>query len=335
METLQQLGIDLILVLQTLSPALDVPMAVFSFLGTTEFYLLLMPLVYWVVSPRLGLRVFLIATMTPFLVLLFKVAFHEPRPSWLGEVQALAEEDTYGIPSFHSALSLAVWGHLAAAGRRPWLWALAAALIVLIALSRMYVGVHFPHDLIFGWLIGAAVLWFVARRGARVVAWLEQPGLIRPIAAALALSLALIAAFALLALLLAGAPDPPAWAAFAAGARSLTHPMTLAGALFGGLAGYSLMRQKLRFEAGGPGWQRAARYVVGIAGVLLIAEGLDAAFGLLAEDTTALGYALRYVRYALAGVWITFGAPWVFGKLRLTHQPPGLKDARVATGASA
>ena len=60
MGSLFDFGISLIQVLQMLSPALDALMEFFTFLGTIEFYLILIPLLYWTVNPRLGMRVLLI-----------------------------------------------------------------------------------------------------------------------------------------------------------------------------------------------------------------------------------------------------------------------------------
>ena len=56
MEPLQQFGISLIQALQTLSPSLDGLMKFFTFLGRIEFYLLIIPFVYWTIDKRLGMR---------------------------------------------------------------------------------------------------------------------------------------------------------------------------------------------------------------------------------------------------------------------------------------
>ena len=56
MEALQQLSISLIQALQTLSPSFDGVMNFFSFLGRIEFYLFIIPFIYWVMDKRLGIR---------------------------------------------------------------------------------------------------------------------------------------------------------------------------------------------------------------------------------------------------------------------------------------
>jgi hypothetical protein len=64
-----------------------------------------------------------------------------------------------------------------------------------------------------------------------------------------------------------------------------------------------------KFNGGRRGWPQAARFLVGLIGVLLLQFGLNA---VLPE-----GEAFRIVRYALLGVWIAYGAPRTFVALRL------------------
>jgi undecaprenyl-diphosphatase len=66
---------------------------------------------------------------------------------------------TPSFPSGHSAAALVGAVSLARAWPQAW-WAL-AALAALIAYSRIYVGVHFPTDVVAGLLLGAAVAWLV------------------------------------------------------------------------------------------------------------------------------------------------------------------------------
>jgi len=64
------------------------------------------------------------------------------------------------FPSGHTASSFAAVGALRAAGSRLWLPGLALA--VLIAVSRLYLYVHWPTDVLFGALLGWA-LGYLAR----------------------------------------------------------------------------------------------------------------------------------------------------------------------------
>jgi hypothetical protein len=294
-------------------------MKFFSFLGTIEFYLILIPLLYWVVDSQLGIRVLWVLISTDFLGTSFKQLLHQPRPYWIGDVKALATETSYGIPSTHSSNSLSVWGSLAYRLRREWLWAVSGVLVFLIALSRLYLGVHFPQDVLGGWLIGAIVLYLFVRLEPRVLLWLKGLSALAQMGIGLGISILMILLGLVIGVLIASSPDPVEWARFATQARSPEHYFTLAGAFFGAVAGYVLMKGYARFQTGGPPVQQVGRYFLGIAGVLVIYLGLDVLFGLIAADETAAGYVLRYIRYATVTLWAMFGAPWTFLRLKLAE----------------
>jgi membrane-associated phospholipid phosphatase len=320
MEQLQELTFILILALQQLSPALDGVMNFFTFLGNIEFYLLIIPLVYWVVDKRLGFRLLLVLITIYTLSSTVKLLFHQPRPYWLGRVLGLGAETTYGIPSSHSGGSLAVWGYLAYRLNKRWLWVLVGAFIFFIALSRLYLGVHFLHDVLFGWLLGLLVLWVFIKYEDRVAGWADQKSILAQIGLGLAISILMILVGQLAQVWLAGIVDPPEWRSFAAQARSATYTYTLAGALFGAVTGYALMKRYAPFENKGSGLQQLGRYVLGIVFLLLLYTGLDILFATIAADETPLGYALRYLRYASATFLVTFILPWIFIKLRLAKR---------------
>ncbi len=99
--------------------------------------------------------------------LLFKTAFHRARPDILPLVQASG----YSYPSGHSMIGAAFYGYLiylcAVHFRRPWKQIVPAALallILVIGISRVYLGVHYASDVIGGFLAGFS--WLVI-----LVAW--------------------------------------------------------------------------------------------------------------------------------------------------------------------
>jgi membrane-associated phospholipid phosphatase len=105
-----------------------------------------------------------------------KVLFRRQRPAVFFGLTAPA---TYSFPSGHAMLSACFYGVLAAliaprmasvAGRAA-VWAAAAAAAVLIGTSRIYLGVHYPSDVIAGY--AAAIVWvFSVRAGYRM--WLRR-----------------------------------------------------------------------------------------------------------------------------------------------------------------
>lgn len=319
MDAIYQLGIRFIQALQTFSPALDGIMNGFTFLGRIEFYLLFIPFIYWAVDRRIGVRALLLLIYTDLLSSSFKLLFHQPRPYWLGGVKELSAETSYGIPSSHASNSLAVGGYLITQVRQNWARWLIGIVVFFIAFSRMYLGVHFPQDVLFGWLIGFAMLWAYAQWGTSLRNWLDGMSLSAQIGLGFLCSLLMVITGFVIRTLIAATPDPAEWSKYATEARNIYQFITLGGAAFGTWAGYALTRRYARFDAAGAWGKRIVRYLLGILGLLILYFGLDLAFAALAPDASPLGYLLRYIRYSLATFWATFLAPWVFLKTKLAE----------------
>jgi undecaprenyl-diphosphatase len=127
---------------------------------TTVFFL---SLLLFVVLRWRRAAVWLTLTMAGALVLdlSLKHAFHRQRPTaFFGPLP-----HTYSFPSGHSLFSFCFYGVLAGllADRitslpmRIWIWTIAGILVIAIGLSRIYLGVHYPTDVLGGYL--AAAVW--------------------------------------------------------------------------------------------------------------------------------------------------------------------------------
>jgi membrane-associated phospholipid phosphatase len=330
MESIHRVGIELIVWLQGLGGWLVVPMKLFSFLGTEAFFLLALPVVYWSVDARAGLRIGAILLFSGGLNDTLKLTFRGPRPSWFStEVKAFASETSFGIPSGHAQMAASLWGMAASLTGRSWAWAVAVFVIFMIGLSRLYLAAHFPTDVLAGWAIGALVLWAFLRWWDVVAAWAKEKSPGRQVALAFAPSMAMLASGAIAFWSLRGWTFPADWMAHArqAGLDVLPAPVTLdntiafAAALFGLLAGVIWMDSKGGYVADGGFRQRTLRLLPGLAGVLVIYLGLRAVFP---RGDSLVPYTLRYVRFALVGLWISAGAPWLFLKLRLARNGKSL-----------
>ncbi len=320
MDALYQFGIDLIRILQRLSPALDGIMVSASFMGTPEFFLVILPFIYWSIDYRVGVRAMFVLFLFDFINTSLKMLFHQPRPFWLGGVDSISASSTegsYGIPSGHSGRALAVSGYLGTHVRRNWFWAIVVIYILLVGLSRMYLGLHFPHDVLVGWVLGLLVIGVVIRWDKNVRDWLKDKPLVNHAVLGFLISIGIIFFGFFVRLVVSGTPDPVAWSAFNAEARTLTHFFTLAGAVFGAYTGYAMMLHYARFNPKGAWVKRVIRYLVGIVVLLGLFFGLDIAFAALAVDESTLGYVLRFIRYGIATFWATFLAPWLFLKIKL------------------
>lgn len=319
-------GIALILAIQNLGVWLEAPLRFFSFLGTENFYLLILPILYWCVDANLGLRVGVILLLGSGINDIFKLALHSPRPYWVSaQVKALSAESSFGIPSGHSQSAVGVWGMLASYIGKSWAWVVAIVIAFLIGFSRMYLGVHFGGDVLLGWLLGALILFSVLRLWDSVGNWVTKKSLAQQAALAFAASLTMILLGAFFIYGLRDYSLPAEWMTNAArGADVLPAPVSMgsiitsAATLFGLALGAAWIRQVGGFQASGPVEKRALRYIVGLVGVAIFWYGLGAIFP---RGEALVPYILRFIRYVLVGWWVSGGAPWLFLRFKLAEKP--------------
>jgi len=301
---------------------LTAPMSFLSFLGQEEFYLLIMPALLWCWDAAAGLRVGVMLLLSAGINSISKLAFHSPRPFWYdSNVTAISHESSFGLPSGHSQNAVAVWGAMAVSLQKKWAWILAFALMFLIGLSRLYLGVHFLHDVLLGWTIGALMLWGLIRLEAPIKKWIgatksprSQMGIIFMV------SITLVLIGAVITLSLSGWQPPAVWEQnanfgvvdvieFNPVANSMEGLLTNTGAFLGLAAGAIWLNTRGGFNAKGKITQLVARYFLGLIGVIVLWRGLSMIFP---SGDTFTAYSLRYIRYALVGFWMSAGAPLLF-----------------------
>lgn len=121
MEAIWDWGIALIIAMQSAGEGLGSFWRAVSVLGDEIFFLLLIPLLFWCVSPRVGIRVGLVLLLGTTINSFCKLALAGPRPYWYSpEVRVFTAESSFGLPSAHAQNTVGVWGALAASIARPW-----------------------------------------------------------------------------------------------------------------------------------------------------------------------------------------------------------------------
>ena len=148
-------------------PALDVFFRVVTDLGNPFFYFLAIAPLFWVVDRRRALVLFMVLLLSGWVNAEAKLFADTPRPDpTLIRVLDLRplQSGSRAFPSGHAQIALAYWGYLALWVNRRWATALAFCLVAAISFSRLYLGAHFPVDVVGGLLIGAVILatapWF-------------------------------------------------------------------------------------------------------------------------------------------------------------------------------
>ena len=308
-------GIPIIIWLQNLGAWLTPLMESITFLGDEQFYLLILPIFVWWIDVGLGLRIGISLLLSAGINGTVKLFFGMPRPYWVEpKIIGLSEGTTYGFPSGHSQNALVVWGRLAVWLKGRWTKIGLGVLIFLISLSRMYLGVHFPTDVLGGWLIGGLLLWALIRFDKPVRNWLGRQSLGGQISTVVLVSLLILAVGSIAFLTSKGRipeyPIPPH-----ADPQTPDDFITAAGTLLGMGIGGALLLDWGQFRTN-VGWpKRIGRYILGVIGLLALYLGLSAIFP---SDDTLVAAIFRYVRYGLLGIWVTYLAPRLFSLVRLS-----------------
>ena len=277
---------SLIISLQQLRlPLVELFIKAVTYLGDEQLFMLLIPVIYWCVSKSLGFwaAVMLVISGTCGDYIKELTAF--PRPAGEG----LTNDGSYAFPSGHTANAVTMWGYLALRIKKKTTWILAAAAIIMVGCSRMILGLHFPADVIGGVLLGVVLLsayiglgvFSAERRWASRLPFL----LLLFLAAAVPVVLAIVIPLEV-------------------------APKTM-GYLAGGSLGYLLELNILNTAVRGKYHQQLLKIIIGLAGIIGIISGLSP---VLPSAVPALGF----VRYALAGLWVTCLAPLIFSKVGLS-----------------
>jgi membrane-associated phospholipid phosphatase len=295
MTGIESWGTSVILWLQSFSvPPMDLFFRLVTFLGDEKFYLFLLPLVYWCVDKRLGIRLALVVMASNTVNLWCKFALGLPRPS-SPPVHHIVDETGPGFPSGHTQSVTVAFGYVASQVQRWRVHIVAAVLVFLVGLSRMYLGVHFPHDVLGGLVLGYAVLFiFVKATPLLERAWASWPRGLR-------YGLALGGPLVLFAV----------W--------PLEDTAGSLGALGGFAVGGLIEQEQVRFVPSGTALRRLLRFLLGRVFVAGLYFGLKAAL--------PAGLAWRFLRYGTVGLVATGVAPWLFVRLGLAQAEPVAAEA--------
>ncbi len=279
---------DVIIALQSFaSPILDAVVLVITNFGGEQAYVALLVLTFIGVDANVGRRLASYFLAGAYGMELLKDLFATPRPFEVDPTVARSQaaiDSAPGasFPSGHALLVTVFWGLAASYVRRGWFTALAVLLIVLVSLSRLYLGVHFPSDVVGGVLLGV-VLVAAGRALDRLHWWRWRPWL--------------VVVFGVLGPL----------------ALHLLVPSDSSGLFLGALAAFLVGPELVRHRTDGP-W--LGRIVLSVIGLALVGAALAASSALIPDDVrhSALG---SFARYFLIGCVGTMLVPALGRLMRL------------------
>lgn len=132
-----------------------------SFLGSAPVYISLLALIFWNLDKRFGFRLAVVFLFSMALNSWLKLLFKAPRPIGHEGVRSLYLSSAVGssFPSGHSQGAATFYSYLWQRYPQTGWKILGIFMIVSIGFSRLYLGVHWPWDVLFGWGLGLLIVW--------------------------------------------------------------------------------------------------------------------------------------------------------------------------------
>ena len=133
----------------------------FTWLGYVTFFLIALPLTYWLWDRTKAMRLVVIIAITAVLNGWLKDLWQDPRPDIKYALDPRVGE-SFGRPSGHAQVAFAMWMWIAYELKRSWAWAAAIVIVAGVCMSRLYLGVHDIDDVLTGLALGViGLLLFV------------------------------------------------------------------------------------------------------------------------------------------------------------------------------
>ena len=256
-----------------------------TFLGSSLFLYFFMPILYWCWHKRSAAYLIILTILAAYTNHVIKGIFAWERPPvdlWLIPVGG------YSFPSGHAMMAAVIWGYLAYSIRNRYFTILTITLILLIAFSRVYLGVHYPQDVIAGLAIGILFLHIFKWS----LKWMQR-SLSRIndiIKAVLLIVLSVLFSFLSPSIAVAGGM----------------------GLLAGIGSGFLLEPHLADFDSRGNLLSMIIKPILGMLIALAIWQGF--------EWVLPINASFKWFQFFAVGIWVAAGAPWLFVQLRLSQR---------------
>lgn len=277
-------------------PGLNEFMLGITRLGEETAFLVAALIVFWCVDKRKGYYVMAVGFAGTMANQFLKLLCRVPRPWALDPDFTILEQareaaDGYSFPSGHSQSAVGTFGAIAATSKNKWVKGVCIALCVLVPLSRMYLGVHTPADVLVGAGMALALVWLLRR-------WIMEGD------RGMLVLIPLLTAMAVGLLLYTTCWPFPADVDQENLASGVKNAYTLLGCMLGIAVVYPVEKKYVRFSTEARWWAQILKVILGLAVVLMVKEGLRAPLdGIFGGHMAA-----RMIRYFL--VVLAAGILW-------------------------
>lgn len=257
-----------------------------TMLGEEYFYILVLGFFYWCINKEEVRYLVMVITFSSVVNGALKEIVNSPRPFMVEEVRALRTETAHGssFPSGHVQIVASFYGALAHRYKKVWLWLIACVVVILVGLSRVYLGVHWPRDVVGGIIFAVLSIFIISR----MELYEKRQGVSWPYF--ILFALVVLSMFLL---------------------KSETY-IKATGAFLGFMMGYLVEDYYVKFDVRNGLFGQLLKFILGIALTLAIFEGLKA---VLPDSNLFV-----FIRYFATIFSVAAIIPWIFTKVGLSRR---------------
>lgn len=285
--------LDVLLFLQNIrTDILNVLLQGITMLGEEVVMVLVIAILYFCIDKKFAQKLFFVTVSSAGINGIIKNLVRFPRPFATGKILCVREDTAtgYSFPSGHTQTFASMSTTIAKKLKKPLVTFLVGILIVLVAFSRMYLGAHYPSDVVVGAVLGVVL----ALIGTSLFDKVENKKVLY------LATIILLTPFAIMFLI---NPD-----------EHFEDFYKIFGMLIGFLFAVMFEEKHAPLEYNISWWKKVLRVVIGIVAALLIKEGVKI-FNVF--DSLRMNLVVDAFRYGLL-IFVTLGiCPWIFKKMKI------------------
>ena len=271
--------IEIIKFIQSMiSPFWDVFFQIVTMTGEEYFYILAAAIIFWCVNKKFGYKLGFALLTSTIINTVLKDVINSARPIGVSGIRSLRVETATGqsFPSGHTQGATSFWISSIIHVRKRWIYIVGSLAILLVGISRLYLGVHWPIDVIGGILIG--VIWvFISNYIFEYAEATKKTWILMIIIVPMLIGMIFF--------------------------REKAY-YTISGTVLGFYVGYILESKYIQYEVRNTKVKQLIKLVFGL-GILIALKGA-------LKEILPINIFSDFFRYFVVGLWITVGAPCIF-----------------------
>jgi membrane-associated phospholipid phosphatase len=277
--------VELIKFIQSFSsPFLDRLFQLITFLGEESIYVIILGFIFWCKDKKYGYKLAYLLLFSSLINGFVKDVIKAERPISIKELRHLRVETAtgYSFPSGHTQNITSFVTALSLKLKNIYMYIGGSILVILVAISRLYLGLHWPKDVAFGIVFGILSI-IIANYFYDFIQRSKNKYLLLLV------------------------PLPIIFIIFIFNGSEDFYKA--AGIFCSFQVGYIIEDKYIKFTTKAESLKQVIKLLIGIAGALLLKVGL--------KGVLPIALLSDFIRYFAIGIWITVICPWLFTHIKL------------------